>query len=183
MCVGFAQTQLQVQRAVTTVGRLPKMAAHVVLVQNQPERAAAMHGKTIFSFAFLISVSISQAANSQNLFDEKVKCQKLGENILDDEIQLKGLSLNLRTNFDRKNQNCYVLIEKLPSDLTQIKKWQFNFLYDGVTKETIAISSYERDENFIEKRNGWYIDDELNIKKNGFDAAQKYIDYKMKVQR
>ena len=159
------------------------MAALVVLVKNQRERAAAMRGYAICSIAFLISVSISQATNSQNIFDEKIKCQKLGELILDDEIQLKGLSLNLRTNFDKKNQNCYVLIEKFPSDLTQNKKWQFNFLYDGVTKETIAISSYERDESFIEKRNGWYIDDELNIKKNGFDAAQKYIDDKMKVQR
>ena len=40
-----------------TAGRLPKTAAHVVLVQNQSERAAAMRGKIkiyIFKFIFLI---------------------------------------------------------------------------------------------------------------------------------
>jgi hypothetical protein len=64
VCVGFAQTQLQVQKAVTTVGRLPKMAAHVVLVQNQRERAAAMQNKLqlfliLLYFTFFPSVSIA----------------------------------------------------------------------------------------------------------------------------
>ena len=59
MCVGFAQTQVPQQKAVTTVGRLPKMAAHVVLVQNQPERAAAMRGKIKKSYSIIFLLGLT----------------------------------------------------------------------------------------------------------------------------
>ena len=51
------------QKAVITAGRLQKMAVAVVLVQNQPERAAAMLDKAqairAVALSFLISISFA----------------------------------------------------------------------------------------------------------------------------
>ena len=169
-------------KAVITAGRLPKMAAHVVLVQNQPERAAAMRGKALIFSALLLALDIS-ATSAQSLLDEKIKCQKLGQIIFDEQIQLESEYVTFRTNFDRKNQNCYVLIDKTPSNMSQKKLWRTSDLYDGATKEIIAFTFYGRDENWIERMTSWYVDGKNSISQNGLDAAEKYIADKMKTER
>jgi len=186
VCVGFAQTQLPQQRAVTTVGRLPKTAAHVVLVQNQLERAAAMHGKALVFSAFVLALGIS-ATSAQSLFEQRAKCQKYA----DDFIKKNGISnrsdeygeykITSKSNYDIKLENCYLLITKIYtqkkfkdifSDITS------NHLYDAITQELLAYTFEDKAKQVGEIRDTYFI----GLKDN-YQNTKKYIADKMKTER
>ena len=67
--------------------------------------------------------------------------------------------------------------------MSQKKLWRISDLYDGATKEILAMTFYERDENWIERMTSWYVDGKNSISQNGLDAAEKYILDKMKTER
>ena len=180
MCVGFAQKQLLVQKAVTTVGRLPKMAAHVVLVQNQRERAAAMRGKALVFSALLLATDIC-ATSAQSLFEQRAKCQRYA----DDFIKKNSGGTNeywmetYKSNYDTKLGNCYLLIKWISLSKSQNNYIQ-NMLFDAVTQEGLATIWESTTTN---TKTGEINDPYFLGVKNTFEAAEKYILDKMKTER
>lgn len=182
MCVGFAQTQLPQQKAVTTVGRLPKMAAHVVLVQNQRERAAAMRGKALVFSALLLALDIC-ATNAQSLFEDKIKCQRLAkENIgIDSYNIVQNRTTKITSNYDAKNANCYALqiSEVIHSNPYQLSIQKI--LYDVITKRQIAVTQILEYENkSYNYEYGTVYDTNMKF---SYADVENYISDKMKTER
>ena len=184
MCVGFAQTQLQVQRAVTTVGRLPKMAAHVVLVQNQPERAAAMRGKALIFSALLLALDIS-ATSAQSLFEQRAKCQRYADDFVLNYFE-KHKIIRYKSNYHAKLGNCYVLAEFDKSFKNEYFSELHEQLFDAITKEELAFTFDGKRQDGSHKKFGLIFDKfskEYNNKMYDYDTAEKYIADKMKTER
>ena len=153
------------QKAVTTVGRLPKTAAHVVLVQNQRERAAAMHGKALVFSALVLALGIS-TASAQSLFEQRERCQKYARDL----YLMYSNQTQYTANLDIKLGHCYVLIYSSSS----------KFLYDAITKEDLAYISL--DEKLNPKVCSVKSDDHLFVFKK-CDIVEKFISDKMKSER
>ena len=182
MRVGFAQTQLPQQKAVTTVGRLPKMAAHVVLVQNQRERAAAMRGKALVFSALLLATDIC-ATSAQSLFEQKVMCKKYADDFM---IIIKQDSLypnstqTLSYNYHSKYSNCYVLSHRISKK--EFSEIHNKNLYDALTGDLIATTNIEIKQNTAISKIAKMYESQKEISVL-YDYVENYITDRMKTER
>lgn len=163
------------QKVVTTVGRLPKMAAHVVLAPNQPERAAAMHGKALVLSALLLATDIC-STSAQSLFDQRVKCQQIAMRW--PTLNSLRITENLSSNLDSKLGHCYVLNETISSDGVLFT------LYDGITRERLAFTAEGTKKDGSINKFGQIYDKNYNGSyKLSFEYTEKYIADKMNTER
>lgn len=138
MCVGFAQTQLPQQKAVSIVGRLPKTAAHVVLAPSQLERAAAMRGKALALSALLLALDISVTIAQSQFQHEIYKCFIYGEeyrkklNLLPN----RYVKFDYKIHFNTIDENCYFLVSYFSSDDTSVTSYFYDVIKDKILAES-----------------------------------------------
>jgi len=183
VCVGFSQTQLQAQRAVTTVGRQPKMVVHVVLAPSQLERAAAMRGKALVLCALLFATDIC-ATSAQSLFEQRAKCQKYADEFASNHFEKHKIN-RYKSNYHAKLANCYILMEVNTSNKNEYFSELNEQLFDAITKEQLAFTFYGKMHDGTHKKHGLIFDKNSKDynKMYDYDTAEKYIADKMNTER
>ena len=128
-----------------------------------------------------IEAAAQPAPTATEIFELRSKCQKLGDQKLEDSFAGSYWSQTVTTNYDIVNHHCYIKLELSPADLSlplEKRKTQ-TYLFDGQTGEMLASFRTEG----TDRRSGIVNDQYWEGGSIGFDAAANYINKMMATKR
>jgi len=112
-----------------------------------------------------------QLPTATEVFNLRSKCAKLGQQILDNNVIGSALTQSVVSNYNEKTDRCYVELTVQTADLTQSNQIMEQYLFDGQTKEMLAVA---KDDKGVKSG---IVFKEAGIL--GFDAVNNYISKKM----
>jgi hypothetical protein len=129
-----------------------------------------------------IEAAAQPAPTASQIFELRLKCQKLGEQKRESAEAEEGRFWTpiAVTNYDIVNHHCYVKLDLSPAGnwVPRNQPRHKTYLYDGQTGELLAFSESDGTEKF-----GMVYDDNWEGSRIGFDAAVNYINKMMATKR
>lgn len=132
---------------------------------------AACSSKQHQPSAAILTAPTHQLPTATEVFDLRSRCAKLGQQILDNSVIGSALTQSVVSNYNEKTDRCYVELTVQSADLTQPNQTMEQYLFDGQTKEMLAVT---KDDKGV--KSGIVFKDAGIL---GFDAVDDYIGKKM----
>jgi hypothetical protein len=164
------------------------MIGSFVLAALLPFGAAKVAGVVETGGSPIPAKAAQSLLSEREIFDVKLKCQQLGEKMLEEDHSGSYWYVSVTTNYDFVNHHCYIKRDASTADYTKEPHKIHTSLHDGITGEMLADTQTEG-MGYSAKSSGKIFDPgytgvrDYTGKDFGFDVTEKYINRLMTTKR